>query len=93
MALGATVMPHNVYLHSGIVQTRAYGETLPEKREALRFATLDSTVALMFALLINASILILAAATFHETGRTDVAELGEAHTLLAPHLGLAIAPT
>src|SRR3954469_21643947 len=83
--LGATVMPHNLYLHSGIVQTRAYGETLPEKREALRFATLDSTVALMFALLINASILILAAATFHKTGRTDVAELGEAHTLLAPH--------
>src|SRR5690606_11437719 len=62
--LGATVMPHNLYLHSGIVQTRAYGETLPEKREALRFATLDSTVALMFALLINASILVLAAATF-----------------------------
>src|SRR5215207_9091624 len=91
--LGATVMPHNLYLHSGIVQTRAYGETLPEKREALRFATLDSTVALMFALLTNASILILAAATFHKTGRTDVAELGEAHTLLAPLLGLAIAPT
>ena len=91
--LGATVMPHNLYLHSGIVQTRAYGETLPEKREALRFATLDSTVALMFALTINASILILAAATFHKTGRTDVAELGEAHTLLAPLLGLAIAPT
>ena len=66
------------------MQTRAYGETLPEKREALRFATLNSTVALMFALLINASILILAAATFHKTGRTDVAEMGEAHTLLAP---------
>ena len=91
--LGATVMPHNLYLHSGIVQTRAYGDTLPEKREALSFATIDSTVALMFALLINASILILAAATFHKTGRTDVAELGEAHTLLAPLLGLAIAPT
>src|SRR5215211_2761986 len=91
--LGATVMPHNLYLHSGIVQTRAYGETLPEKREALRFATFDSTLALMFALTINASILILAAATFHKTGRTDVAELGEAHTLLAPLLGLAIAPT
>ena len=68
--LGATVMPHNLYLHSGIVQTRAYGDTLPEKREALRFATLDSTVALMFALTINASILILAAAAFHQTGRT-----------------------
>src|SRR5690349_4695872 len=63
--LGATVMPHNLYLHSGIVQTRDYGHTLPEKREALKFATIDSTVALMFALLINASILILAAATFN----------------------------
>ena len=67
--LGATVMPHNLYLHSGIVQTRAYGDSLPEKREALNFATIDSTVALMFALLINASILILAAATFHAHGR------------------------
>ena len=66
--LGATVMPHNLYLHSGIVQTRAYGDSLPEKREALKFATIDSTVALMFALLVNASILILAAATFHKTG-------------------------
>lgn len=91
--LGATVMPHNLYLHSGIVQTRAYGTSLPEKREALKFATIDSTVALMFALLVNASILILAAASFHATGRTDVAELGEAHSLLAPLLGVAIAPT
>src|SRR5215813_909346 len=61
--LGATVMPHNLYLHSGIVQTRAFGRTLPEKREAITLATMDSTIALMFALLINASILILAAAT------------------------------
>ncbi|OQM75718.1 Nramp family divalent metal transporter [Manganibacter manganicus] len=91
--LGATVMPHNLYLHSGIVQTRSYGESLQEKREALKFATIDSTVALMFALLINASILILAAATFNVTGQTEVAELGEAHSLLAPLLGLAIAPT
>jgi manganese transport protein len=91
--LGATVMPHNLYLHSGIVQTRAYGETLPERREALRFATLDSTIALMFALTINASLLILAAATFHTAGRTEVAELGEAHSLLQPLLGAAIAPT
>ncbi|QFU16691.1 Nramp family divalent metal transporter [Microvirga thermotolerans] len=91
--LGATVMPHNLYLHSGIVQTRAYGETLPEKREALRYATLDSTLALMFALTINASLLILAAATFHKTGRTEIAEIGEAHTLLQPLLGAAIAPT
>ena len=90
--LGATVMPHNLYLHSGIVQTRAYGETLPEKREALRFATLDSTIALMFALTINASILILAAAAFHvpATGRRGT---GEAHTLLAPILGSTMAPT
>jgi manganese transport protein len=91
--LGATVMPHNLYLHSGIVQTRAYGDSLAEKRQALTFATIDSTLALMFALLINASILILAAATFHVTGRTEVAELGEAHSLLNPLLGYALAPT
>src|SRR3954453_243668 len=91
--LGATVMPHNLYLHSGIVQTRAYGETLPEKREALTFATLDSTIALMFALVVNASLLVLAAATFNKTGQTGVAELGEAHSLLQPLLGAAIAPT
>jgi manganese transport protein len=90
--IGATVMPHNLYLHSGIVQTRAYDETLPEKREALRFATWDSTIALMFALLVNASILILAAATFYKTGRTDVAELGDAHAMLAPLLGSLLAP-
>jgi len=91
--LGATVMPHNLYLHSGIVQTRDYGHTTPEKREALKFATIDSTVALMFALLVNASILILAAAAFHTTGNNEVAELGDAHNLLAPLLGFAIAPT
>ncbi len=91
--IGATVMPHNLYLHSGIVQTRAYGETLPEKRQALKYATLDSTVALCFALLINASILILAAATFHKAGQHDVAELGKAQELLQPLLGASIAPT
>ncbi|KRE09105.1 manganese transporter [Bosea sp. Root670] len=91
--IGATVMPHNLYLHSGIVQTRAYGETLPEKREALKFATIDSTVALCFALLINASILILAAATFHKAGHHDVAELGKAQELLQPLLGASIAPS
>src|SRR6185503_595878 len=91
--IGATVMPHNLYLHSGIVQTRAYGTTLPEKREAIRYATLDSTIALMFALSINASILILAAATFNRAGKTDVAELDQAHSFLAPLLGSAIAPT
>ncbi|HEY0034623.1 MAG TPA: Nramp family divalent metal transporter [Devosia sp.] len=91
--LGATVMPHNLYLHSGIVQTRDYGSSLPEKREALKFATIDSTVALMLALGINSSILILAAATFNLSGQTQVAELGEVHSLLAPMLGSAIAPT
>lgn len=91
--IGATVMPHNLYLHSSIVQTRAYGESLPERREALKFATLDSTIALMFALTVNASILILAAATFNVSGQTGVEDLGEAHSLLAPLLGLALAPT
>ncbi len=91
--IGATVMPHNLYLHSAIVQTRAYGPSVDDKRQALKFATIDSTVALMFALLVNASILILAAATFHKTGRTDVAELGQAQTLLMPLLGASIAPS
>jgi len=91
--LGATVMPHNLYLHSAIVQTRAYGETTDDKREALKFATWDSTIALSLALIINASILILAAATFYKTGQTDVAELGQAQSLLHPLLGSAIAPT
>src|SRR6476469_7121654 len=91
--IGATVMPHNLYLHSAIVQTRAYGHTTPEKRQALKFATIDSTVALMFALVINASILILAAASFYKAGQTDVVELGQASALLHPLLGAAIAPT
>jgi manganese transport protein len=91
--LGATVMPHNLYLHSAIVQTRAYGQTLPAKREALRYATVDSTLALMFALLVNASILILAAATFHKVGKTHVFELNQAQVLLNPLLGSAMAPT
>ena len=91
--LGATVMPHNLYLHSAIVQTRAFGETTEEKREALKFATLDSTIALSLALVINASILILAAAAFYTTGRTEVAELSQAQSLLHPLLGSAIAPT
>jgi manganese transport protein len=91
--LGATVMPHNLYLHSGIVQTRQFGSSIPDKREAIKLATVDSTIALMFALLINASILILAAATFNKTGQTDVAELEQVHSFLAPLLGSAIAPT
>lgn len=91
--LGATVMPHNLYLHSAIVQTRAWGDTGTDRRQALKYATIDSTVALMFALLINASILVLAAATFHKAGKADVAELGQAQALLQPLLGSAWAPT
>ena len=91
--IGATVMPHNLYLHSGVVQTRRFGDTVEDKREAIKLATLNSTIALMFALLINASILILAAATFNKAGKTDVAELDQAHAFLAPLLGSAIAPT
>jgi manganese transport protein len=91
--LGATVMPHNLYLHSGVVQTRAYGTSLADKREAIKFATVDSTIALMFALTINASILILAAATFHKTGKTDIVELEQVHEFLAPLLGSGLAPT
>jgi manganese transport protein len=91
--LGATVMPHNLYLHSGVVQTRRFGDSVPEKREAITLATVDSTIALMFALLINASILILAAATFNKTGQTDVTELDQVHSFLAPLLGSAFAPT
>jgi manganese transport protein len=91
--LGATVMPHNLYLHSGLVQTRGYGDSPPEKREAIALSTIDSTIALCLALVINASILILAAATFHKSGQVDVAELDQAHSFLAPLLGSAIAPT
>ena len=91
--LGATVMPHNLYLHSAIVQTRAWGQSGTERRQALKYATLDSTIALMFALLINASILVLAAATFHKAGKADIAELGQAQALLHPLLGSAWAPT
>jgi manganese transport protein len=90
--IGATVMPHNLYLHSGIVQTRAFGRSETEKREALFFATLDSTVALMLALLVNASILILAAATFHTAGQVNITDLGEAHAMLEPLVGSLLAP-
>jgi manganese transport protein len=91
--LGATLMPHNFYLHSGLVQTRAYGDSEQEKREAIKLATIDSSIALCLALLINASILILAAATYHRAGQTDVAELGQAYAFLAPLLGSTLAPT
>ncbi len=86
--LGATVMPHNLYLHSSIVQTRAHGEDATGRREAATMATIDSTVALGLAFFINAAILILAAATFHSSGRTDVAEIDQAYRLLAPSLGV-----
>jgi len=85
--LGATVMPHNLYLHSSIVQTRRYEETATGRREAVRYAFVDSTIALTFALFINAAILIVSAATFHTAGRTDVAEIQDAYQLLTPLLG------
>ena len=85
--LGATVMPHNLYLHSSIVQTRKYVDTHASKAEAIRFATIDSSVALMFALFINAAILIMAAATFNGTGYENVAGIGDAYQLLSPLLG------
>jgi manganese transport protein len=85
--LGATVMPHNLYLHSSIVQTRKYLDTSEGKGEAIRFATLDSSFALMAALFINAAILMMAAAVFHTSGHAEVAEIGEAYKLLSPLLG------
>ena len=86
--LGATVMPHNLYLHSSVVQTRRYEETAQGRREAVKFAFLDSTIALSTALFINASILIVAAATFNTTGNTQVAEIQDAYKLLTPLLGV-----
>jgi len=91
--IGATVMPHNLYLHSAIIQTRSYGESDAEKRDAIRMGTIDSTVALMLALFINGAILVLAAAAFNATGRTEVAEIQNAYELLSPILGLSIAST
>jgi manganese transport protein len=85
--LGATVMPHNLYLHSSIVQTRRYEETKSGKKEATRFAFIDSTIALSFALFINAAILIVAAASFHTSGNQEVAEIQDAYKLLTPLLG------
>ena len=89
--LGATVMPHNLYLHSSIVQTRRYADTLASKKEAIRFATLDSSIALMSALFINAAILIVSAAVFHGTEHQSVADIGDAHQLLSPLLGTSAA--
>ena len=91
--LGATVMPHNLYLHSSIVQTRRYEETSAGKREAVRYATLDSTVALMGALFINGAILVVAAAVFYRTGHHEVAEIQDAYRLLTPLLGVGGAST
>jgi len=85
--LGATVMPHNLYLHSSIVQTRKYEQNAPGKKVAVKYAFIDSTIALSFALFINAAILIVAAATFHTTGNTEVAEIQDAYKLLTPLLG------
>jgi manganese transport protein len=88
--LGATVMPHNLYLHSSIVQTRKYTDSYESKREAIRFATIDSTVALMSALFINAAILVMASATFYGTGHQDVADISDAYRLLTPLLGTTL---
>ncbi|MEX6508303.1 Nramp family divalent metal transporter [Jiella sp. M17.18] len=90
--LGATVMPHNLYLHTGILQTRAYREDEAGRRTAIRFATLDSTIALSFAFLVNGAILILAAAAFHDRGAGPITDISQAHGLLQPLLGAAIAP-
>ncbi|MBS1851725.1 MAG: Nramp family divalent metal transporter [Acidobacteria bacterium] len=87
--LGATVMPHNLYLHSAIVQTRRFERTSAGKREAIRFCTIDSTVALTLALFVNAAILIVSAATFHRNGLTEVAEIQDAYKLLTPLLGVS----
>lgn len=89
--IGATVMPHNLYLHSSIVQTRKFAQTPAGKREAIFFGTIDSSGALMFALLINGAILILAASAFHWSGHRDVAEIQDAFKLLSPLLGVGVA--
>jgi manganese transport protein len=91
--LGATVMPHNLYLHSSIVQTRAFGSSSRDRREAVRYAIFDSTLALGFALFINAAILILGAAAFHTRGMSNVAEIADAYKLLSPVLGASLAST
>ncbi|WP_175945767.1 Nramp family divalent metal transporter [Caballeronia sp. BCC1704] len=91
--LGATVMPHNLYLHSSVVQTRAYGASVDARRDAIRWATIDSTIALTLALFINAAILVVAAAVFHSSGHDQVAEIADAFHLLSPLLGLGIAST
>ncbi len=91
--LGATVMPHNLYLHSSIVQTRDFGISTRDRREAVRYAIFDSTLALGFALFINAAILVLGAAAFHTRGLHNVAEIADAYKLLTPILGASLAST
>ena len=91
--LGASVMPHNLYLHSSIVQTRRYEESVAGKKEAVKYAFIDSTIALSIALFINSAILIVAAATFHTSGNTEVAEIQDAYKLLTPLLGVGAAST
>ena len=91
--LGATVMPHNLYLHSSIVQTRKFKQTNTGKKEAIKFATIDSTIALLLAFFVNAAILIVAASTFYVSGNTHVAEIEEAYKLLSPLVGVGIAST
>ena len=89
--LGATVMPHNLYLHSSIVQTRRYARNAEGKAEAIRFAGIDSATSLTLALFVNAAILVVAAAVFHRGGHPEVAEIGDAYKLLAPMLGVGAA--
>jgi manganese transport protein len=91
--IGATVMPHNLYLHSSIVQTRAFGQSNPERREAIKYAIIDSTIALTFALFINAAILVLGAAAFHTRGLHEVADISQAYRLLSPVLGASLGST
>ena len=91
--IGATVMPHNLYLHSAIVQTRAFEKTEAGRRDAIKWSTADSTIALMLALFVNGAILVVAAAAFHDSGHADVAEIEQAFELLSPLLGLGIAST
>ncbi len=89
--IGTTVMPHNLYLHSAIIQTRKIEDTTPSRRQAIRMGVIDSTIALMFALFINSAILILAASAFHSRGMTEIAEIRHAYDLLSPTLGASLA--
>jgi manganese transport protein len=91
--LGATVMPHNLYLHSSIVQTRNFGKTEPEKKEAIKFATIDSNFALFLAFFINAAILIVSASVFNKSGNQEVADINDAYKLLTPLVGVSLAST